>query len=329
MIHGRFAKDGSRGSRLPFFRRRRSLLVRAGALSLAGLLALAWPSAAVAQDLEPRVYSNTPVGMSFFILAYGWQSGDVLTDASAPIENASVTVHSTVLAYAHAFDLLGRSAKVDVILPFAFAEGEARLNDVDQERKVSGLTDPRLRVSWNLVGAPSMSLEQYRGWRQDLIIGLTLSVFVPIGRYESDKLLNLGNNRWAFRPEFGLSKAVGDFVLEFSAGLSLYTDNNDYLGNRTREQDPLITLQGHLLYNFPLGIWAAFDTTFYAGGRASIDGVAGPDQLENLRVGATVALPLGRHYSLKINGSTGAYTNTGSDFDIVGVALQYRWGGGL
>ena len=293
MIDGRFAKNGGGGSRLPFFRRRRSLLVGAGALSLAGLLALAWPSAAAAQDLEPRVYSNTPVGMSFLILGYVWQSGDVLTDASAPLENASVTVHNTVLAYAHSFDLLGRSAKVDLVVPFAFAEGDALVNDVRQERKVSGLADPRLRVSWNLVGAPSMSLEQYRGWRQDLIIGLSLSVFAPIGRYESDKLLNLGNNRWVFRPEFGLSKALGHFVFEFSAGLSLYTDNNDYFGNNTREQDPVLTLQGHLLYNFPMGIWAAFDTTFYTGGRASINGVAGADQLQNARGRGHAGAPAG------------------------------------
>lgn len=303
-------------------RRRRELL-------LAGVLGLALPQVAAAQDLEPRVYSNTPVGMHFFILGYAWQSGDVLTDASAPIENASLTVHNTVLAYAHSFDLLGRSAKVDLILPFAFADGEATVNEILSQRKVSGLADPRLRFSWNLVGAPSMSLEQYRGWRQDLIIGLTLSVFLPIGRYESDKLLNLGNNRWAFRPEFGLSKALGNFVVEGSAGLSLYTDNNDYFGNHTREQDPLLTLQGHLLYNFPLGIWAAFDTTFYAGGRSSIDGVAAADQLQNVRVGGTLALPLGRHYSIKLYASTGAWTNTGSDFDIVGAAIQYRWGGGL
>jgi hypothetical protein len=322
-MFGRGREPGGAGSLRGVLRRGRR------ALLLAVVLGLGLPSLAAAQDLEPRVYSNTPVGMNFFVLAYGWQSGDVLTDASVPIENASLTVHSTVLAYAHAFDLLGRSAKVDVVLPFAFADGEATLNDITNERKVSGLADPRLRVSWNLVGAPSMSLEQYRGWRQDLIIGFTLAVFVPIGRYESDKLLNLGNNRWAFRPEFGLSKALGNFVVEGSAGLSLYTDNNDFLGNRTREQGPLLTLQGHLLYNFPMGIWAAFDATFYAGGRTSIDGVAAPDQLENVRVGGTLALPLGRHYSLKLNGSTGAYTNTGSDFDVVAVAIQYRWGGGL
>lgn len=303
--------------------------IRTALPALALVLAIAWPSSSGAQELEPRAYSNTPVGMNFLIAGYAWQSGDVLTDPSAPIENAKVTVHNAVLAYARSFGLLGRSAKFDLVLPWGWADGSASLGGNFYERKIQGLVDPRLRFSWNLAGAPAMELEEYRAWRQDFIVGVSLSVFLPLGQYDSDKLLNLGTNRWTFRPEFGVSKALGNFVLEGAAGISLYTDNTDYFGGQTREQDPLITLQGHLLYNFPYSIWLAFDATFYAGGRATIDGVAAADQLENARVGGTLALPLGRHFSLKLYGSTGAYTSTGSDFDIAGAAIQYRWGGGL
>jgi hypothetical protein len=42
-----------------------------------------------------------------------------------------------------------------------------------------------------------------------------------------------------------------------------------------------------------------------------------------------VALPVNRHNSIKLYGSTGVSTRTGSDFDVVGIAWQYRWGGGL
>lgn len=293
------------------------------------LLLAAWSSSARAQDLEPRAYANTPVGMNFLVAGYAYTSGDVLTDPTLPLADAKVAAHATILAYARAFALLGQSAKVDVMLPWAWVDGQATVDGTLHERNISGLADPRLRVSWNFSGAPAMTLEEYRGWRQGTILGASLAIFVPLGQYDSDKLLNIGNNRWIFRPEIGMSKAIGNFVGEFSAAASFYTENTDYFGGHDREQDPLFSLQGHLLYTFPYGIWASFDSTFYGGGRASIDGVPAKEDLQNVRVGGTLALPLGRHYSLKLFGSTGAYTSSGSDFDTVGVAIQFRWGGGV
>ena len=84
-----------------------------------------------------------------------------------------------------------------------------------------------------------------------------------------------------------------------------------------------------MLYNLGSGIWAALDLTYYTGGRTTIDGVEGNDLQKNVRLGATVALPVTRHHSFKLSASTGVSTRTGSDFDAVGIAWQYRWGGGL
>ena len=36
-----------------------------------------------------------------------------------------------------------------------------------------------------------------------------------------------------------------------------------------------------------------------------------------------------RHHSIKLYASKGAVTRIGGDFDLIGMALQYRWGGGL
>jgi hypothetical protein len=70
------------------------------------------------------------------------------------------------------------------------------------------------------------------------------------------------------------------------------------------------------------------DVTYYAGGRATIDGERGEPQ-ENLRVGATLALPITRHHSVKLYASTGAIARVGGDFTTAGIAWQFRWGGGL
>jgi hypothetical protein len=50
---------------------------------------------------------------------------------------------------------------------------------------------------------------------------------------------------------------------------------------------------------------------------------------ENSRLGFTFAMPVNIHHSIKLNLSTGASTRTGSDFDAITLAWQYRWGGGL
>jgi hypothetical protein len=111
--------------------------------------------------------------------------------------------------------------------------------------------------------------------------------------------------------------------------LKEFADNDDFLGGRTREQDPLYSVQAHVIYSFPRGIWAALDGTYYVGGRTTIDGVKSDDRQENSRVGATVSFPVSRHNSVKVYGSTGATARTGTKFTTVGAAWQFRWGGGL
>lgn len=87
-------------------------------------------------------------------------------------------------------------------------------------------------------------------------------------------------------------------------------------------------MQGHLIYSITPGIWLGFDALYYTGARATIDGRKS-DSLENARVGLTLALPINRYNSVKLYGSTNVYTKTGADADVVGIAWQFRWGGGL
>jgi hypothetical protein len=282
-----------------------------------------------AQELEPRAYSNTPVGLNFLITGYGYTTGGVATDASLPLKDAELEIHSAVVAYVHALDVLGTSGKFDVILPYAWVSGSATFVGQPREREVSGWADPRFRFSVNLYGAPALSLEEFADYRQDFIVGASLQVSVPFGQYEAEKLVNIGTNRWYFKGELGASKTVGPLTVDLIGGATLYTDNDEFLGNRTREQDPIYSVQGHLIYDFGSGIWGALDGTYYTGGRTTVDGVEGDDLQRNARVGATLALPVNRNNSVKLYASTGVSTRTGTDFDTVGAAWQYRWGGGL
>jgi hypothetical protein len=281
-----------------------------------------------AQEMEPRAYANAPVGMNFLILGYGYTRGDVTFDASTPIENAKLTAHSAVLGYAHAFGVWGRSAKLDVVLPYAWVSGSADVAGQPQHRYVAGFADPRVRVSALLYGGPALSLEEFSEYKPDFIVGASLGVTLPLGHYDSHKLVNIGTNRWSVRPEIGLSKTFGPVTLELIPSVTFYTDNDDFLGGKTLKKDPLYAVQGHVIYHTSFGVWAAVDATYFGGGRTTVDGEAGERQ-DNLRVGATLSIPINRYNSVKLYGSTGAISRVGGNFTTAGIAWQFRWGGGL
>jgi hypothetical protein len=245
------------------------------------------------------------------------------------LQNAHLQVHSALLAYARSLDVWGKSGKVDVVVPYAWLSGSADFQGQPREREVSGFADPRLRFSVNFYGAPALSLQEFASYKQDLIIGASLQVSAPLGQYDPDKLVNIGTNRWSFKPELGLSKALGPLTLELTTGVTCYTENHDFLSGKTRAQAPIYSVQGHMSYTVGAGIWVAVDGTYYTGGRTTVDGVEGNDLQKNSRLGVTVALPVNRYTSIKLYGSTGVSTRTGSNFNAGGIVLQYRWGGGL
>lgn len=295
-------------------------------IELISTLLAATAFAANGQDLEPRAYANAPVGLNFLIVGYGYTEGGVATDPALPIENTEVEVHSAILAYARTLDIFGKSAKFNVILPYADAFGSATALGQSRDRKVSGLADPRFHFSFNFFGAPSLSLEDFANYRQDTIIGASVDVTVPGGQYDADKLFNLGTNRWSIKPELGISKRLGPVTLEMAGGVRFFTDNENFLEGKLRSQDPIFSVQGHLIYSIGRGVWVAADATFYTGGQTRVDGVKNNNSLENTRVGATLSLPVNRYNSLKLYYSTGVSARTGSDFDTAGIAWQYRFG---
>ncbi|MGR9100517.1 MAG: transporter [Gammaproteobacteria bacterium] len=197
-----------------------------------------------------------------------------------------------------------------------------------RDHEIDGLGDPRIHFSVNFYGAPALKMKQFANYRQDTLIGASIEVTAPGGQCDADKLLNIGTNRWSVKPEIGISRRLGPVTLELAGGVRFYTDNDDFLGGKTKEQAPMYSVQGHFIYSFASGVWAALDGTYYAGGRTTVGGVKNDDRQESARVGATLALPVNRHHSVKVYFSTGVSNRTGSDFDVTGIAWQYRFGGG-
>jgi hypothetical protein len=282
-------------------------------------------SAVNAQVLEPRSYSNIPVGMNFFIAAYGHNSGGVLFDPSVPLENANIKTYGSAFAYARSVKMGKMLRKFDVIVPYAWLSGTAEYMGEPASRDVSGLGDPSIRMSVNFVGAPALSLAEFKNYKQNFILGASMQVFMPLGQYNPDRVVNLGTNRFTFKPELGISKTVGPLFVDLAAAISIYTVNNNFYNGKIRSQAPIGSVQGHVIYSFTKGMWAAIDGTYYWGGSTVTDGVKGNDLQENTRMGFTFVMPLNIHHSIKLNFSTGVSTRTGTDFDSFTLGWQYRW----
>lgn len=297
------------------------------ALSLGVLAFAAWDASA--QDLEPRAYSNTPTGMNFLLAGYAYSTGTAGPDAAVPLTDTHVNIHTAFHAYARSLDVWGTSGKVDVILPYSWASGSGVLAGHIMNRDVDGFGDARFRLSVNLYGAPALTLKEFESYEQDTIIGVSVQVVAPTGQYDSEKLLNIGSNRWSFKPEFGISKAWGPLILELTPAVTFYTNNDDFLKGHTLEQAPIYSVQGHLIYTIWRGIWASLDATYYTGGRTTLNGVEADNRQENVRVGASFALPVDRYNSIKLFASGGVYSRTGNSFTTGGIAWQVRWGAGL
>jgi hypothetical protein len=305
-----------------------SLWKQATAMLAAGVLAVAaFP--ATAQDIEPRAYSNAPVGVNFLIAGYAYTRGGVVFGPSLPIINPNLNTSNAVIAYARVLDLWGMSAKFDATVPYTWLSGTADYRGQTVPRDVNGFANSAFRLSINLYGAPALTLKEFAGWEQDVIIGASIRVTAPWSQYDDSKLINIGTNRWSFKPEVGISKAIGPWTLEGTAAATLYTDNNDFFGGKTLSQAPLYSLQGHLVYGFHSGIWASLDATYFVGGRTTVNDVLNSDLQQNWRLGGTLAFPVNRENSIKLYASSGVSSRTGNDYDLIGVAWQYRWGGGL
>ena len=167
------------------------------------------------------------------------------------------------------------SGKVDVILPYGWLSGSAEYDGQIVTREISGLADPRLRMSLNFIGAPSLPLSGFKDYKQDFVAGMSLQVFLPLGQYDPARLVNMGTNRYTIKPELGVSKTFGPMQIELTGGVSFYTVNNDFYNGKTRSQAPIGSIQTHINYNFKKGIWAALDGTYYWGGHTTVDGVTG------------------------------------------------------
>ena len=287
-----------------------------------------------AQSLSPRAYVIVPVHSNAVTLTYSLNAGDVVFNG-LPITNSSGRIGTEIFGYFHTFDCFGRSANVTVLLPYAVGHFQGDVNGVEQKLYRSGLGATAARVSVNLVGAKAMNAEEFSRWRQKLVIGTSLTVEAPTGQYDGTRLINVGQHRWSFKPEIGLSRRFGHWMVDTYGAVWFYTPNDDFFSNapgstgpNRQTQKPMGVVEAHLSYDVTPRLWVSVDGNYWYGGATSLNGVETPTTLQaNSRLGGTAAIPITKHQSLKFSYSAGTYVTFGGNFQNVSAAWQYSWMG--
>jgi len=302
--------------------------------AITGLIALCIRNGAFAQDLAPRAYVITPLHTNAITLSYGFYSGN-LDLGNIPITDASARVSVPVLSLFHSMNFFGRTGNFVVSLPYGVGNFRGTVLGTETNVYRSGLLDSVYRFSVNLKGGPSMTVQEYARWRQKTIIGVSLRVVAPTGQYDSTKLINWGNNRWGFKPEIGMSRRWGHWVIDAYGGAWFYTANPVFFSKNqynpdliTQTQSPIGAFEGHLSYDVRPRFWASLDGNFWFGGKTSLNGVENSaSQLQNSRIGGTVSVPVTKHQSIKVSYNNGAYIKYGGNFQNITFGWQYSWQG--
>jgi hypothetical protein len=283
------------------------------ALALSAILSL--PSQA--QEIEARTYSNAPIGINF------------ISAGVAQAKAGNYTLTSEVMGLTHIFDAGGQSGKITLVLPYGQLSGSSAIGGRTVNASTEGLSDPLIKAAINLYGAPALTLDQFKNYQQDLIIGASLTASVPWGKYNDNQLINVGANRWFIQPGLGISKALGPWRLELAGAGIFYTSNTNFMGGNSLSQNPVYSTQTHAIYYFQNTAWVSVDATYFTGGQSYVNGNPISGSQENWRFGTTMSYPVNKHNSIRLSASTGAYSRTNNSYDLYGISWQYRFGGGL
>ncbi len=295
--------------------------------SIPVLVTLLAVGAATAQELEPRAYSVSPVGTNILFAAYGRSAGQILFDPSLPVEDVSASVNRLGLGYSRALDVLGRSANLRLAVPYVFGEVRGLVEGQPQQARRSGLADPAAELSVNLYGAPAMDRQAFARYLQRTNVFASLAVVVPLGQYDPAAVVNIGTNRWAFRPQAAVSRRIGRWFIDAYAGALLFTANRRFLVNSVRKQQPISLYQGHLAYLFRRRFWIAASGTYFRGGNTVVNGRELNNLESNVQYAATLSIPLSNSQSLKVQFGNTPIRRSGARFNWLQIGYAYIWQG--
>jgi hypothetical protein len=270
------------------------------------------------------------MGTNFAGGGYAYTEADIFLDPVLRIEDGDMEMHTCVIKYIRTFELFQKSARIGFAQGFQDGRWTGLVDGVPTSIKRSGLSDSALRFAINLYGAPPLKGKSFADYRAKMdvetIVGMAFAVQLPTGDYMDDKLINLGTNRFTFRPQLGVVHNRGKWSMELTGSVWLYTDNDDFYDGNELEKDPFYTLQTHLIYTFRPGLWAAAGVGYGYGGESTVNGVDKNDRRENLVWALSLGYPFTRRLGVKVAYlGTRAQESVGMDTDSIAVGVSVFW----
>ena len=287
------------------------------------------PDKLQAQFTDPRSYDNTPVGVNQFELFYGYARSDASIDTSLIVAGAVLNLNQGAISYTRDFSFFRHLAWVTAALPLAGLSGS--VTGTNLSGSTIGVGDSSYEFATLLKGGPARSVAQFENYKPVTTVGLSLTVTAPTGLYHANKLLNLGSNRWSFKPEIAVSHPFGrkqKWEIDGYANAYFYTDNTAYHGTKTLGQQPLAGLEGHLAYSFTSTLWASFDTRYSFLGETSINGLNQNDGQQNFTLGAEANVSLSSRNLLVFEFAKPPVHHNGPAYTGFAVKYYYSWGKG-
>jgi len=294
---------------------------------LAILAAALLSSTASAQEVTPRAYWPAPKGTQVLSLGVAYTDGDIVPDPSLPIVGFDSDITSAVVGYLRTIELFGRTANVIVEVPYANGTTGAENLDVGRiERDYKGVGDISTTLQINLMGAPSMDAAGFAALRENPrpIVGASIKVVAPTGKYNENRIINVGANRWAAKAEVGaMIPLTPKWLLELESGVWFFEDNDDFFRGFNRQQDPIYSVSAHLVRRFSPGFWVSLDATGYRGGRTTLENRRLDDLQRDSKVGLTGVFPFAKGKAVRVSYTMGSVNDSDERFSIYTLSYQH------
>lgn len=187
--------------------------------------------------LDPYDGSWAPGGTWAWMQYFNHAGANTIKDDGDVVSrNADFTVNVAVTRIATWQDIAGQPVHISFIIPY----GEASMDgDATGQRafKSSGLGDMELVLCTRILH-----------WESGYV-NLGLTTGFPTGEYHYDSQMNMGANRYFFRPEVHVAQNIGKFTVNFFTEYTFYTDNDKHGMNQdTLEKDGEYHAEVHFTY---------------------------------------------------------------------------------
>lgn len=274
-----------------------------------------------------RDWQNTPIDTNFVFGYWNLVNSNTPVDSSFPLDGLSVDANVYILRLARSFDLGGRNAAFQLLIPYA--DVDVKLDNtvlLNGKKQDNGMGDITAVFASNIVGGPAVTQADFATWQPETFLSYALYVTAPTGDYDKDQIINIGANRWVVKPEIAFGTPFGPTWLEVNVYASFYGDNDDYIVNNKLEQRPLGTIETHYSYTINRALWVSLDATYAKGGETKINGTAQDNEQENKTLGASLGFMLSPNF-----GGLVAYADSydpqsdSADTNTWTVRLQYVW----